>query len=110
VVEFAGPGLRHVPVDGRLTLCNTPLEIGAKSAIVTPDEVTADYLKARIDRVVPLIASDADAQFAHEAAYDLGEIVPQIALPPTPDNVQPIPPRPERRSIMRSSVPARPAC
>jgi 3-isopropylmalate/(R)-2-methylmalate dehydratase large subunit len=90
VVEFAGPGLRNVPVDGRLTLCNTPLEIGAKSAIVTPDEVTANYLKARIEGAVELIASDPDARFAYEAWYDLGEVAPQIALPPTPDNVQPI--------------------
>jgi 3-isopropylmalate/(R)-2-methylmalate dehydratase large subunit len=90
VIEFVGPGLRDVSVDGRLTLCNTPLEIGAKSAIVTPDEVTANYLKERIDGAVELIASDPDARFACEAKYDLGEVAPQIALPPTPDNVRPI--------------------
>jgi 3-isopropylmalate/(R)-2-methylmalate dehydratase large subunit len=90
VVEFAGPGLQHVPIDGRLTLCNTPLEIGAKSAIVTPDQVTATYLEERCDGTVALIASDPGARFAHETSYDLGEITPQIALPPTPDNVRPL--------------------
>ena len=90
VVEFAGPGLQDVPIDGRLTLCNTPLEIGAKSAIVTPDEVTASYLKERCDGTVELVASDPGARFAHETSYDLGEITPQIAVPPTPDNVRPI--------------------
>lgn len=86
-VEFSGPGLQTLPFDARFVLCNTPLEIGAKSAIVIPDELTMKYAAARgIDMANPP-ASDPGAQFIHEIDYDLGKVPPQIALPPRPDNV-----------------------
>jgi 3-isopropylmalate/(R)-2-methylmalate dehydratase large subunit len=90
VVEFGGPGMIDVDMSGRHTLCNTPLEIGAKSALVEPDQVTLDYLSTRTKDQITLIKSDPDASFRKVIDYDLSSIGPQIALPPTPDNVHPI--------------------
>lgn len=90
VVEFGGPGLKHIDISGRHTLCNTPLEVGAKSALVEPDEMTVKYLGPRTKEPIELIKSDPDATFRKVIDYNLDEIGPQIAVPPTPDNVHPI--------------------
>jgi len=90
VVEFGGPGLANVNIAGRHTLCNTPLEIGAKSALVEPDEATIAYLTPRTNEPITLIKSDADAKFRKVIDYDLSTIGPQVAMPPTPDNVHPV--------------------
>ena len=90
VVEFGGPGLLHVDMSGRHTLCNTPLEIGAKSALIEPDQVTLDYLSTRTKDPITLIKSDPDATFRKVIDYDLSSIGPHVAMPPTPDNVHPI--------------------
>ena len=87
VVEYGGPALAAIGIAGRHTLCNTPIDIGAKSALIEPDRQTADYLAGRVDGPVELVASDPDAAFREVVEYDLGEIEPQIAAPPTPDCV-----------------------
>jgi 3-isopropylmalate/(R)-2-methylmalate dehydratase large subunit len=90
VVEFAGPALENVSVDARFTLCNTPIEIGAKSVLVEPDAVTMEYLRERVQGDVELIRSDTNARFALVTSYDLSSLEPQVALPPMPDKVVPI--------------------
>ena len=87
VVEFGGPALASIDIAGRHTLCNTPIEIGAKSVLVEPDQSTLDYLAERVDGPVELIASDPDATFREVVDYDLDVMEPQIAVPPTPDCV-----------------------
>lgn len=87
VVEYGGPALAAIGIAGRHTLCNTPIDIGAKSALIEPDRQTADYLAGRVDGPVELVASDPDAAFREVVEYDLGEMEPQIAAPPTPDCV-----------------------
>ncbi|GAI05543.1 unnamed protein product, partial [marine sediment metagenome] len=42
--EFTGPGMRNIPIDGRMAMCNMGVEMGTKNAIVPPDEVTEKYL------------------------------------------------------------------
>ena len=90
VVEFGGPGLASIDIAGRHTLCNTPLEIGAKSALVEPDEVTLAYLASRTNEPLTPVKSDSDANYKAVIDYDLSAIGPQVAMPPTPDNVHPI--------------------
>ena len=87
VVEFGGPALDSIDLAGRHTLCNTPIDIGAKSALIEPDRHTLDYLAPRVDGPVDLIASDPDAAFRAVVDYDLDAIEPQVAVPPTPDCV-----------------------
>jgi 3-isopropylmalate/(R)-2-methylmalate dehydratase large subunit len=90
VVEYGGPGLAAIDIAGRHTLCNIPLEVGAKSALVEPDESTRAYLAPRVKGPIELIKSDHDAGFKSVIEYDLGAIGPQVAMPPTPDNVHPV--------------------
>jgi 3-isopropylmalate/(R)-2-methylmalate dehydratase large subunit len=89
-VEFSGPGLESLPFDARFVLCNTPLEIGAKSAIVVPDGLTRQYAAERGIADAEYHTSDRDAVFKLEVEYDLAEVSPQVALPPVPDNVAPV--------------------
>jgi 3-isopropylmalate/(R)-2-methylmalate dehydratase large subunit len=87
VVEFGGSAMADIDIAGRQTLCNTPIDIGAKSCLVEPDAVTREYLAGRTDVPYEMVASDAGAAFRTRVEYDLGKIAPQVALPPTPDNV-----------------------
>ncbi len=87
VVEYGGPALAAIDIAGRHTLCNTPIDVGAKSVLVEPDQATLDYLAGRVDGPVELIASDADATFREVVDYDLDVLEPQVAVPPTPDCV-----------------------
>ncbi len=87
VVEYGGPALASIGIAGRHTLCNTPIDIGAKSVLVEPDRSTLDYLSGRVEGPIELIASDPDAVFREVVEYDLDVLEPQIAVPPTPDCV-----------------------
>ena len=87
VVEYGGPALASIDIAGRHTLCNTPIDIGAKSVLVEPDETTLDYLSGRLDGPVEPVASDSDALFREVVEYDLDVMEPQVAVPPTPDCV-----------------------
>jgi 3-isopropylmalate/(R)-2-methylmalate dehydratase large subunit len=46
-VEFAGPTIGNMSVDGRMVLCNMAVEMGAKTGIIEPDETTSNYVKSR---------------------------------------------------------------
>ena len=87
VVEFGGSAMPSIDIAGRHTLCNTPIDIGAKSALVEPDQSTLDYLAERVNGPIELISSDLDANFRDIIDYDLNALEPQIAIPPTPDCV-----------------------
>ncbi len=87
VVEFGGPSVGSISVDQRMTLCNTPIELGAKSAVFEADAVTKAWLEPRIGGNCDVLRSDADARFKLRLDYDLGLIEPQVAVPPTPDKV-----------------------
>ena len=87
VVEFAGPALADIDIDARYTLCNTPIDLGAKSALVEPDERVLSYLSARIEGDLNPAYSDADATFCWRGGYDVNLLEPQVAVPPRPENV-----------------------
>ncbi|MEP4377702.1 MAG: aconitase family protein [Alphaproteobacteria bacterium] len=87
VVEYGGPALADLSIDQRMILCNTPLEIGAKSSVVETDAVTFDYLRDRVEGPLNEMRSDDDAKFLASYDIDLGLLEPQVAAPPTPDNV-----------------------
>jgi len=87
VMEFGGPALSSVGIDGRITLCNRPIEIGVKSTIFETDAVTFEYLKGRATPPFEAVRSDPGAQFKATLDYDLGILEPQVSAPPTPDNV-----------------------
>src|SRR5438270_371638 len=45
-VEYAGSAVRELPIEGRLTICNLSIELGAKMGMIAPDEATFEYLRA----------------------------------------------------------------
>ncbi|MEP9375317.1 aconitase/3-isopropylmalate dehydratase large subunit family protein [Aquabacter sp. CN5-332] len=87
VVEYGGPALSSVDFGGRNTLCNNPLEMGAKSALVEVDDYARAWLAERGTSTEHAAYSDPDATFKGVYDYDLGLMEPQVAAPPRPDNV-----------------------
>ena len=90
VVEFGGPSLAALDIDARFTLCNTPLEVGAVSALCEVDDLTVDYVRARSARPVAPMRPGEGARYRARHTFDLSAIEPQVACPPTPDNTVPV--------------------
>lgn len=87
VVEYGGAALKNISFGGRMTLCNCPLEMGAKSALVETDMHTINWLAPRVKGEITPHVSDPDAVFKSVYDYDLDCLEPQVAAPPRPDNV-----------------------
>jgi 3-isopropylmalate/(R)-2-methylmalate dehydratase large subunit len=90
-IEFAGNYVSSISVDGRATLCNMAVEMGAKTGLVFPDKTTLKYLKdhGRGDDSNP-ITSDRDADYHETREFEVGKLEPQISCPHNVDNVKPI--------------------
>lgn len=81
-VEFGGPTVRSMSMDGRLTLANLAVEVGARSGYIQPDEVTWGWLEGRCppDRCYPE-TTDSDADYASIVKVDVSDLQPLVALP-----------------------------
>jgi len=89
-MELTGPVIESLTVDERLTMCNMGVEAGAKNTIVPVDEETERYLGETVVVDSALRSGDPDAQYRTVIEIDVGDIGPQIACPPSPDNVKPL--------------------
>ncbi len=101
VIEYAGPAIEALSLEGRLTVCNMSIEAGARAGLIAPDDVTFAYLEGRpgaprgaeweraLDRWRSL-PSDPDAAFDREVELDVGEIRPQVTWGTNPGMVVPI--------------------
>lgn len=94
-VEYAGEAIRNLTMEGRLTLCNLSIEMGARGGMVAPDEVTFDYIKGREnapqgeawDEAVAYwktLRSDDDAHFDKEIRFEAADIQPMITYGTNP--------------------------
>ena len=94
-IEYAGNVIREMSMEGRLTLCNLSIEMGARGGFIAPDEITFAYLKGREhspegedwDRAVEYwktLRSGYDAVFDREIVYDASEIGPMITYGTNP--------------------------
>ncbi len=97
-VEYAGSAIRDLPVEGRLTICNLSIELGAKMGMIAPDEKTFEYLRGRPyapegemwERAVAAwrqLPSDPDAVFDREVVIDVEKIIPQVTWGISPEHV-----------------------
>ncbi len=97
-IEFAGPAVQALSLEGRMTLCNMAIEAGARSGMVAVDETTIDYVRGRSyapvgalwDAAVEAwrdLHSDADAVFDAEVRMDAGAIAPQVTWGTSPEMV-----------------------
>ncbi|MCD8292464.1 MAG: 3-isopropylmalate dehydratase large subunit [Prevotellaceae bacterium] len=94
-VEYAGEAVRSLSMEGRLTLCNLSIEMGARGGMVAPDETTFAYIKGR--EYAPkgeawekalaywrTLRSEDDAVFDKEVHYDAADIEPMITYGTNP--------------------------
>ena len=97
-VEYAGPTIRALPVEGRMTICNMSIEFGARAGMIAVDDKTIDYLKGRPyaptgamwDQAVASwrnFKSDDGAVFDREVEIDCAQIRPQITWGTSPQDV-----------------------
>ncbi len=97
-VEYTGEAIRGLDMEGRMTVCNLSIELGAKVGLVAPDQKTFDYLKGR--RHAPkgalwdqalahwhTLPTDAGASFDREHVVDCGALAPQITWGTSPEDV-----------------------
>lgn len=89
-LEFCGPVIEKLGMDARLTIANMAIEAGAKAGLIAPDETTLAYLEGRAQRPYTALYGDAEAPVYQEYNYDAGTLEPQVALPSSPANAQPV--------------------
>jgi len=89
-LEFAGPTIGDMGVDGRMVLCNMAVEMGAKTGIIEPDETTLNYVKSRTKEPFKPVKSDLDATYKKVLNVDVTDLEPQVSCPHSVDNVKPI--------------------
>ena len=89
-LEFVGDGLKHISMEGRLTIANMAIECGAKNGVFTVDEICKEYLADRFDDDYNIYEADDDAEYTREIIIDLSKLVPQVAFPHLPSNTHPI--------------------
>ncbi len=89
-LEFTGKGMCDISMDGRMTMCNMGVEMGAKNAIVPPDEITRKYLVGRTKHQYKIVCSDPNAEYVETRTYDVSKLEPQVACPHSVDNVKPV--------------------
>lgn len=106
VVEFCGPAIEALSMEGRMTLCNMAIEMGAKAGLVAPDDTTFDYLEGR--QFAPqgenwqqavdywrTLKSDPGAHYDALVTLNAADIAPQVTWGTNPGQViavdQPIP-------------------
>jgi 3-isopropylmalate/(R)-2-methylmalate dehydratase large subunit len=101
VVEYAGPVIRALSMEGRMTVCNMTIEAGARAGLIAPDETTFAYLMGKPmapkagqwQQAVAYwksLPSDEGARYETEIAIDAGKIAPQVSWGTSPQHVAPI--------------------
>ncbi len=94
-VEYAGEVFENMSMEGRMTVCNLSIEMGARGGMIAPDETTFNYLNGREmapkgaawDKAVAYwktLKTDDDAVFDYELTYNASEIEPQITYGTNP--------------------------
>ncbi|HBA27618.1 MAG TPA: 3-isopropylmalate dehydratase large subunit [Nitrospinae bacterium] len=89
-MEFTGEIIDNLPMDGRFTMANMAIEAGAKSGIITPDDITMEYVEGRAKRKFKIYKSDKDAIYSDVFEFNAKDIEPQVAFPHLPSNTKPI--------------------
>ena len=97
-VEYAGDTVARLSIEGRMTLCNMTIEMGARSGIIPPDDITFTWLKGRAlapvgadwDTAVAQwrdLKSDRNATFKKDLTIEASNVVPMVTWGTAPDQV-----------------------
>ncbi len=96
VVEFAGPAIERLSMEGRMTVCNMTIEGGGRAGMIAPDETTFEWVLGRpaAPREVPdawrELRTDPGASFDREIVVDAAAISPMVTWGTTPGMVIPV--------------------
>jgi 3-isopropylmalate/(R)-2-methylmalate dehydratase large subunit len=97
VIEYAGPVVEGLSMEGRMTICNMTIEAGGRAGMIAPDDTTFDWVAGRpaAPPQLPLeewreLRSDPGARFDAEVEIDAGELSPQVTWGTTPGMVAPV--------------------
>ena len=101
VIEYVGPAIRALSMEGRMTVCNMTIEGGARAGLIAPDETTFAYLEGR--PMAPrggdweaavahwkTLPSDEGAAYDKEATIHAREVAPQVTWGTSPEDVIPV--------------------
>ncbi|MEM9529275.1 MAG: 3-isopropylmalate dehydratase large subunit, partial [Bacteroidota bacterium] len=94
-VEYAGSAIRNLSMEGRMTICNMSIEMGARGGLIAPDQTTFDYLEGREfspkgkdwEEAITYwktLPTDADATFDVEHTYAATDISPMVTYGTNP--------------------------
>ncbi|MEE2932304.1 MAG: 3-isopropylmalate dehydratase large subunit [Pseudomonadota bacterium] len=101
VIEYAGPAIKSLTMEGRMTVSNMTIEAGARAGLIAPDDTTFAYLQGRPRAPTgelwhqavsywKTLPSDEGASYDKEVIMDVSEIVPQVTWGTSPELVAPI--------------------
>ena len=101
VIEYAGPAVEALSMEGRMTICNMSIEAGARAGMIAPDEVTFAYLEGRPgvpsgaawEQTVEqwrALRTDDGATFDREVVVDVSALKPQVTWGTNPGMVAPV--------------------
>ena len=89
VMEFCGPVIKKLSMDGRFSMCNMAIEAGARAGLIEPDALTKKFV-ACFKRKPKFYHSDLDALYEKTYTWDITKLEPLVACPHLPSNVKPV--------------------
>jgi 3-isopropylmalate/(R)-2-methylmalate dehydratase large subunit len=94
VIEYAGPAIERLSMEGRMTICNMTIEGGGRAGMIAPDDTTFEWVEGREAAPDPLpldewreLHTDKGAEFDAEVVIDASELSPQVTWGTTPGMV-----------------------
>nr|WP_314458472.1 3-isopropylmalate dehydratase large subunit [uncultured Clostridium sp.] len=89
-LEFTGSTVEEMSVASRMTIANMAVEAGAKCALFTPDEKTAEYCEIQLSDYQKSLTGDEDAAYKRVIRYNAEDFVPVMACPSQVDKIKPV--------------------
>ena len=87
-LEFTGSAVKNMSVASRMTIANMAIEAGAKCALFTPDEKTAEYCEIELNDFQKSLVGDGDAAYLKTMTYRGEDFVPVMACPSQVDKIR----------------------
>ncbi|MDI9347291.1 MAG: aconitase family protein [Methylacidiphilales bacterium] len=95
IIEYCGSLIKSIPLEGRMTICNMSVELGAFSGIISPDQITTEYFfstpigatleSSQLHTYIHSLSTDSDAIFENNHAMTLQNLLPRISYGISPD-------------------------
>ncbi len=87
-IEFSGAAIDRLDMDGRFTICNMVVEMGAKVGFMPQDKTTLAWLRAHtLKKKFRFVAADKGARYEKTLEFDISKLKPQVSIPHSVDNV-----------------------